>query len=216
MKQINNSFSWHDKPSWYWPNRDEKLRLVNDWVRDADVAFKHIDKFNVAIQAGGACGVWPVYLSKHFRRVVTFEPVKENMECLKKNIEGITNITYFPCGLSDSKHALHMCLDDAEKNNCGAHYASGEGGYSAKVPAMPIDNLVLKACDFIALDVEGFEHRALKGAEKTIEKFNPVVMIEEKPLPHLKNGEHLLARKYLESIGYKEVASIHRDVVFKR
>lgn len=213
MKQVHNNFSWYPKTTWYWPNHDEKLVQVNDWVRDADIAFKHIDKFDLAIQAGGACGVWPVYLSKHFQRVVTFEPVKSNIECLKKNIEGIDNISFFPCGLSDTDSALKMCLDDIEKNNCGAYY-SGENG--VKVPAMTIDKLNLKACSFIALDVEGFEHKALKGAKNTINKFSPVIMIEEKPLPHLKNGEHLEARKYLESIGYKQVDVIHRDVVFKR
>lgn len=211
MKQIHNTFTWHKKPAWYWPNRDEKLKQVNDWVRDADIAFKHIKKFDLAVQAGGACGVWPVYLSNHFRRVITFEPVKENAEALKMNIEGIKNISFLPCALADKKTVLQMRVDDFEKNNSGAFYAGTEG---QKTPAIAIDSLNLKACSFIALDLEGFEGKALQGAKETISKFKPVIMVEEKPLPHLKNNEHLEARRFLESIGYKQVDSIHRDVVF--
>lgn len=213
MKQIHNSFSWHEKPTWSWPNNDDKLCLVNDWVRDADVAFKHVERKRVAVQAGGACGVWPAYLAKHFKRVITFEPVRENYECLKKNIEPYDNIKSFPCGLSsDLSHKINMQVDETEKRNAGAHYASLGG----KIPCVTIDRLNLKACDFIALDVEGFEEAALKGAAKTIERHSPVIMVEEKPLPHMRQGQHLKARAYLESIGYKQVESIHRDVVFKR
>lgn len=212
MKQIPNTFTWHKKPIWHWPNRDEKLKQVNDWVRDADIAFKHIKKFDLAVQAGGACGVWPIYLSDHFKRVITCEPVKENAEALRRNIEGIVNISFLPCALADKKTVLKMRVDDVERNNSGAFYAGEDG---QKTPAITIDSLNLKACGFMALDLEGFEGKALKGAEQTIIKYRPVVMIEEKRLPHLKVDEHLEARHYLESIGYKEVDRIHRDVVFK-
>ena len=213
MKQIHNTFSWYSRPTWYWPNHDEKLVQVNDWVRDADIAFQYIKTFDVAVQAGGACGVWPVYLAGHFKRVVTFEPVKTNAECLKMNIKGIKNISFLPAALSDTIGKVNVSVDDAEKNNCGAFHISKHG---QQTPTVTIDRLNLPACSFIALDVEGFEGKALKGAAKTIKKFSPVIMVEEKPLPHLKNGEHLEARQYLESIGYKEVAKIHRDVVFIR
>jgi len=213
LKQIHNSFSWYPRPTWHWPNHDEKLVQVNDWVRDADIAFKYVKRFDIAVQAGGACGVWPVYLSNHFKRVITFEPVKANAECLKKNIEGFANIKFFPAALSDTIGTASMAVDAAEKNNCGAFHISGQG---QNTPTVTIDRLNLKACSLIALDVEGFEGKALKGAAKTIEKFSPVIMVEEKPLPHLKNGEHLEARQYLESIGYRAVDAIHRDVVFIR
>ncbi|MFW0776214.1 MAG: FkbM family methyltransferase [Rickettsiales bacterium] len=210
MKQIPNSFTWYDRPNWYWPSHDEKLKQVNDWVRDADIAFKHIKRFDVAVQAGGACGVWPAYLAKHFKYVVTFEPVDTNYECLVKNVEGLPNVKHFKAALAEKKKGLSMSLDEFEKNNCGAHYAK-DGG---RTPAIPIDQLNLKRCDFIALDVEGYEYQALLGAMTTIGKFKPVIMIEEKPLPHMAPDQHLKARRHLESIGYKEVDKIHRDVVF--
>lgn len=214
MKQIPNSFSWHKSPHWYWPIRDEKLLQVNDWVRDVDVALKHIENRNLVIQAGGACGVWPAYLATLFKTVVTAEPVKENYECLVKNTEMYPNVKRFNCGFSESNgDRIYMQLDDVEKTNAGAYYAAERNG---NIPCLMIDKLPLKACDLIILDVEGFEVKALAGASHTLEKFNPVVMIEEKPLPHLKSDQHLYARQFLESIGYKQVDQIHRDVVFNR
>lgn len=213
MKRIRNDFSWYPRTEWYWPNHDEKLIQVNDWVRDADIALKHTTKRSLVIQAGGACGVWPVYFSKHFKQVVTFEPVKSNIECLKKNIEGYENISFFPCALSSDGKPMRLDLDDSEKNNCGAYHYSSTG---VRVPSMRIDDIKIKDCALICLDLEGMEYDALVGASETIEKFSPVIMIEEKPLPYMDQGDHLFARQYLESLGYKQVDSIHRDLVFKR
>jgi FkbM family methyltransferase len=211
LKTIPNSFSWFNRKHWYWPDIDEKLIQVNDWVRDADLALKYIKNKNVCVQAGGACGVWPAYLSTHFKKVITFEPVKDNYDCLKLNTEEIENISFFNAALGDKNTGnVSMNLDRCEKNNAGAYYMT-DGG---KIPCTYIDKLKLKACDFIALDIEGFEHLALMGAENTIIKYKPVIMLEEKPLPHLKNNEHLYAREYLLSMGYKQVDQIHRDAVF--
>ena len=119
MKQIPNSFTWYNRPNWFWPNHDEKLKQVNDWVRDADLAFNHIDRFDVAVQAGGACGVWPAYLSNHFKMVVTFEPVETNYECSVKNTEHLDNVKSFKAALADKKKGVSMSVDEFEKNNCG-------------------------------------------------------------------------------------------------
>lgn len=216
MKLIKNTFDWYPHETWSWPDHDEKLLQVNDWVSDADVAMKYVDKFDVCIQAGGACGVWPAYLSNHFKEVFTFEPVVSNYECLSRNIPA--GVYPFNRGLSDDAQGLYMALDEMEHNNCGAYYPSeslgGGCGYASR--SSTIDGFDFDKCDLIALDIEGHEGKALKGAAKTIEQFSPVIMIEEKPLPHLRNGVHLEARKYLESIGYKQVDQIHRDVVFTR
>lgn len=46
------------------------------------------------------------------------------------------------------------------------------------VPMVTIDSYDLTDCHFIKLDVEGMEMEALRGAEKTIEKFKPLMLIE--------------------------------------
>lgn len=217
MKKIPNPFDWYPRDFWYWPDHDEKLLQVIHQVHDLDQVLPLIPNKRVCIQAGGACGVWPAYLAQHFDVVYTFEPASENFNCLNKNINDV-NIFAAIGALADVKGVFDLNLDLPEKSNCGAVYLSciDTNETNEACASITIDSLSKKAVDFICLDIEGCEEKALRGAAKTIERCNPVIMIEEKPLPHLKPGEHLKARQFLESIGYKEVLKVNRDVVFKR
>lgn len=225
MKKIPNPFNWYPRDFWYWPDEDEKLLQVIDWVHDLDQVLPLIPQKRVCIQAGGACGVWPAYLSKFFEIIYTIEPSLENLECLIKNVkfcdcskypdcphEQLGQIEYFNSALGEKEGRGQLKLDNSELGNSGAYYL----GVGETVDIDYIDFHGFENVDFICLDIEGFEEKALRGAAETIERCNPVIMIEEKPLPHLAEGEHLKARQFLESIGYQEVLKIHRDVVFKR
>ena len=46
------------------------------------------------------------------------------------------------------------------------------------VPLVTIDGLDLGDCQFIKVDVEGMETEALRGAVKTIERFRPILYVE--------------------------------------
>lgn len=52
----------------------------------------------------------------------------------------------------------------------------GEGS----IQALTIDSLNLDTLDFIMLDVEGAEFRALKGGLETIQRCRPIIQIEDK------------------------------------
>jgi FkbM family methyltransferase len=58
--------------------------------------------------------------------------------------------------------------------NVGMHKVSGNGF----IPIMTIDNMNLPVLDFLQLDVEGYEAHSLKGAEKTIARCRPVIVVE--------------------------------------
>jgi len=189
-----------------WADSDNKLAQVFDWVSDLDVALPYVAGRFVCVQAGGACGQWPAALAEHFKRVITFEPVVENYECLAANVPD--NVEHYNAAVGNSLAPVTMVRDDFEQGNAGAWYAVPGG--STEVIA--IDSLILDACDFIQLDVEGFECEALRGAEETLRKYRPVVMVEEKPLPHA--PDPFGARLFLENLGYSEVSRAHRDVVF--
>jgi hypothetical protein len=67
-------------------------------------------------------------------------------------------------------------------NRCGMMGNTGGWTITADdngiVPQMMIDDLVLTECDFIWLDIEGYEIFALRGATETIKKFKPVIFAE--------------------------------------
>lgn len=193
---------------WHWPNSDQKLIQVFDWAEDIKRIIPHVKGFNTCVQAGGAMGQWPYEFSKYFDQVITFEPHPENFQYLENNIEGVGNIFAHQCALSNKTEKVHLELDESEQGNSGAYYVKSNG----TIQAVELDNYHLTHCDLIQLDVEGYEAEALQGAEQTILKYSPVIVIEEKPLPHIE--DYTKARRLLESWGYREAEKMHRDVIF--
>lgn len=194
-----------------WPDDDTELLKVFDYVRDIDKILEHVDHFDTCIQAGGACGVWPLEFAKYFTTVRTYEPDKANFECLEANTKEVKNIIAKPYGLGDV-----TCIGrihEGEPNNAGAKYFKQDRGGNTSL--MNIDNLNLDSCDLIQLDVEGYEYRAIIGARETIKKFSPVVVIEEKQLKHM-TTDYRAAGEYLETLGYTRVGEVHRDGIYRR
>lgn len=209
MKSIKNEFAWYPYDTWYWPDDDTQLMRVNSYVSDIDAIIKHVKKFDVCVQAGGACGVWPIRFAQFFKMVHTFEPLPENYECLVKNIP-FENITTYKFGLSLTPSCHGIAQHENNRHNNGAYYLThGEG-----VECIPIDDLSLEACDLIQLDVEGHENMVLGGALKTIKQFKPVIVIEESQMYHMPQDSHLIPRQILQGFGYKAVETLHKDVVF--
>ena len=211
MKTITRHLPFTDKTEWYWPANDIKLVQVFDDVGDIDLTMKYVKNPQVCVQAGGACGVWPLRYAQLFDLVYTFEPMKANRECLMLNLSGVDNVTVFASALSDSVTNGDMLFEKSEKDNYGAvYFKPGAGDVTTKT----IDSLGLGACDIIQLDIEGYEPEALKGAIDTIERFKPVIVLEEKPLPQFAHRDYKEARYFIEGLGYKQVDAIKRDVIF--
>lgn len=211
-KVYRHALSWTDKENWAWPAGDKKLVQVFDHVSDIDAFMRHVNKTDVCVQAGGACGVWPLRFSQLFDTVVTFEPQSENYHCLVENIQGAGNITVYNAPLANEYNTFSIKNDIIERENWGAGYIIPDAN---GLMSMRIDDLGLDACDLIQLDIEGYELQALMGGAETIGQYKPVIVLEEKPLNHV-NGDPAKPRNWLENtFGYKLVESIHRDVVLK-
>jgi len=171
--------------------------------------FKHalawVDKRRVAVDIGAHCGLWSMQMARKFDRVIAFEPLDRHIECFKKNVEGIE---------------LHqLCLGD-RRGSCdikvvetlsGRSHVNGEDGDYLMAK---LDNMELETVDFIKVDAEGYELFILKGAEKTLLRCRPCVIVEQKQgmagKYGIADGE---AIAYLESLGAKQRDEIHGDFV---
>jgi len=210
---------------WLWPKCDAKLKAVNDWVGDLNAVYLAMTragrKMRVAIQAGGACGVWPVALAENFEVVLTYEPDRLNYWCLCANTAHVPEtIMCVNAALGEIPGEVNTVLDASEKNNVGAYYTmDAVPGIGVPVPRLVLDDVPLYACDLICLDIEGREVEALRGAHGVIEKYQPFIMIEEKPLPQMGPGRHVQHRpgeatEWLEKIhGYQIISRVHRDII---
>lgn len=191
----------------WWPKGDKECRpAVMRTYKDADIAIEACKNRRVVVQAGGNCGVWAHYLSDIFDTVYTFEPDHMNFMCLNLNATQ-PNIIKMQAALGMKNKPVGMIhMDD----NIGAHRVSGSGG---NIPVIRIDDLRLPALDLLQLDVEGYEYFALQGSMHTIDKFKPVIMIEDKG-HHQKYGVQKSAIDDLfEALGYIPYDKVNRDLI---
>jgi FkbM family methyltransferase len=212
---MTNKYKWqdHNLPYWpdefkfKWPSGDERLAGDIHSIKDLDEhVFPHVEKFGVAIQAGGAMGMWAKRMSQKFKVVYTFEPTPQSFHCLNHNCPE-ENVVKMQAALGNQKQLVEMKYHE-NPNNYGAFMAHGGG----IVPTLRIDDLGLEALDLLMLDIEGHELYALKGAEETIKKFSPVIVVEDKAPCLRKVGlQPGCVKEYLKQIGYKTFKRFHND-----
>lgn len=106
--------------------------------------------------------------------VVAFEPCPATFDCLAFNCRNLPQVWKYQGGLAD-KEGLGKLLLPSD-TNMGA--VALEFCNDGDVELWTVDELVLGRCDFIKIDVEGFEVVVLQGASGTISEFKPIIYIE--------------------------------------
>jgi hypothetical protein len=82
---------------------------------------------------------------------------------------------------------------------------------------MRIDDMHLPSCDLIQLDIEGYELFALQGAQRTIEQYRPVIMIEwYEPWAERYGTNQKMRDDFFNHVGYKKVLVKDNDIIYKR
>ena len=76
------------------------------------------------------------------------------------------------------------------------------------VPCVRLDDFELPACDLIKLDIEGAEVMALHGAMRTIDRHQPVVVIEQNGAAKTYGMPATAAEDVLKSLGYSRFGSV--------
>ena len=207
---IENRVEWATTRDWVWP-RGEKglLTSFNDVGDIDDYVLPLVEKREVVIQAGGACGVFPKYLSRLFEFVYTFEPSPELFQCLSANCQE-QNVFKMQAALSNGigiTGSQLVCGKEKYENNRGAWYTQAGG----PIPTLYIDAIGLQALDLIYLDIEGAEHAALSGATETIEEFRPVIVVEDKE--STRRGAEPWIPNWTNKMNYEIAGTFKRDVI---
>ena len=152
-----------------------------------------IRNFRVAIDIGCRVGEYTAYLQRDFARVYAFDP--NLWKSFRYNVD-LTKVTHYCCALGDEEGEIEMF---------GGTHSDATGGHLKLVPEYTLDMLEFDAVDYIKIDVEGFEKKVLLGARRTIERHNPLIVVEQNHVV-LDGDEQYSAKHYLESIGYRQVA----------
>ena len=132
------------------------------------------DRRRVAIDIGSHVGLWAMQLVKLFDKVECFEPNPEVARLWPWNVR-TDNARLWPFALG--KIHGKIALEYNPKVSGNAHVTGiDENGIEMR----PLDSFEFEQVDFIKIDVEGYESLVLKGAEKTIRKNRPVMVLEQK------------------------------------
>lgn len=194
----------------YWPKIAAGYRpRYAKHAPDMAVAMKYTKGRDVVIQAGGNVGTWAIWLAERFKSVYTFEPDSMNFYCLARNA-WMPNVHKFQAALGDYYSTpVEM---NFHNNNIGAHNVISHQG---SIPCMAIDQLNLRKCDMIVLDIEGYEFLALKGAKATLEDLHPVLQLEDRGHgDKLGVGGEKEISAFLEPMGYRKVDSVAKDTIW--
>lgn len=171
---------------------------------------KWIPEGSIVVDAGACIGDHAVVYSQLVGvggYVYAFEPHPHAFAALKRNMARLNNVTVYNIALGCAAGVQRLQMED----NAGASYVSEDGLFD--VNCVPLDGLVHR-CDFIHLDVEGYESCVLKGAKYLIERCRPVMSIEvcDSHLRRAGSSEQELMA-ILEMYGYNVIStSPYRDL----
>jgi FkbM family methyltransferase len=135
----------------------------------------HLKPGDTVVDAGANIGAHTVPYAKavgETGRVLAFEPNLPAYFCLAVNTRDLPQVQCGLCALGADFHTCSM----VPNLNAGASCLSGR--QHGEVDVFPLDALALTRCDFIKMDVEGFEPFLIRGAIQTLKKFHPLIFCE--------------------------------------
>lgn len=117
-------------------------------------------------------------------KVFAYEPQRIIFQTLCGNlaINSITNVYCFQKALGYTNGIAEIFLPDYTKSNNFGGMKVEEVNNSElyeKVEVTSFDYLNIDKCDFIKVDIEGMERAFLLGGTKTINKFRPIMYLED-------------------------------------
>lgn len=197
----------------------QRTIVENQDFFEADLLKKldeYIPSSAIILDIGANIGNHSLYWAKKrmAQKIYSFEPMLSTYQTLLKNIQ-INHlddiIIPLNIGLSDTESCaeLNTYIISNPELKFSIDYigsASLSKSDNGEMKLNALDQLLfisdLERIDFVKIDVEGFEHNVLKGAEITLKKYKPIVFIESFP------DNFAETNKILNSYGYSMIMQL--------
>ncbi len=180
---------------WQTPYGPFWARADDGWLLRQEMSEQYIQRVyerepivvrtgDIVLDAGANLGMFTRWaLMRGARQVVAFEPEPTNIACFKRTFEAELKsgrVVLMEAALWESSGVLNFA-EPAPGNSGGGSAAHGGSNGTVSVPAITLDETVdrlrLSRVDFIKMDIEGAERRALSGAGNLLLKFRPRMAI---------------------------------------
>jgi FkbM family methyltransferase len=141
-----------------------------------DYIKEHYPQQKTIVDVGANIGNHSIYFANFlkYEAILCFEPVPENFDLLVKNMTRYSGIGMTGYALSNKAGTLRM---RPNRENMGASQVDENG--SLETQCYPLDWFSLQDVTLLKIDVEWHEPEVLSGAQDTIWRSHPLILIED-------------------------------------
>lgn len=164
----------------------------------------------------GEYTLWMSKLTGSQGEVHSFEPAPKMIAQLKKNLQAnqyfSKNVQVHEYGLSDEDCFVDLYLPEeglqvANEGAASVFKSSEKDEFIARIELKKsgdtIRKVISKKVDFMKIDIEGSEMKALKGMEEVLREDKPIILIEiNKKALNNAGSSPLEVARFLENLGY--------------
>ena len=202
-----------EKVNGFWVPSDDIH--INEWkegrpftqnkclLKFLDYCSSQNKKFRTVLDIGAWCGTWAKAMEPYAKKIIAFEPDRLHFECLQRNCT--INCVPRREAIGDEEKMISLTEDSFTQ----AKRVTGDGD----IRMIKLDNLEYSNIDLIKVDVEGYEMRVLKGAEKTLQQ-TQFLMIELNNNTKKYGSSNADVENYLMTRGFKVLIEHWPDKVF--
>ncbi len=160
------------------------LNLYGEYCEgELDLLKQIIRSGDVVLDVGAHIGTHTLFFSKAVNmqgKVLAFEAQRIIFQTLCANIalNSIANTYCYNLAVGESTGSVKAPTINFYNNGNYGGFPLGIDGEGEMVQIINLDSLNLPQCRLIKIDVEAMELHVLKGAVKTIDKFKPILYVE--------------------------------------
>lgn len=196
---------YYDQFLSYYPKCEMETK---EWV------VKHCKKDWVIFDCGATIGYYSILFAKlaYKGKVYSFEPT-DTIEKLKNNLShnSINNVKIIKAALGNKTSVIKDKIYKIWEHEVVEDYFN----------FITIDDFVkeynIEKLDLIKIDVDSYDFEVLKGAEQTLNRFNPFVIVELNHALNLRNTSNYHAIEWMKDKGYDAGLILdHENIVFKK
>jgi len=201
---------WHDR---WVPDYETKLGDPFPYQHEKflKATALQLKRRSLALDVGAHVGLWTEQLLERFHQVIAFEPDPEKHECFTLNIDSPRAILMrVALGNKHRRVSLNQKPGTSLKTHVNLK-ATGE------VTMHRLDDLGIVGVDFLKIDVEGYDFFVVDGAEETIRRDLPVIIVEQKPGVATKRYgiKDTAAVELLKDWGYEVEMELRGDYIMR-
>ena len=163
-------------------------------------------KFNLIVDIGAWCGTWSLAMQQYAKNIYCYEPNKVHFECLTRNLSTNSNVRLYNQAIGNEDGFVKLTEETATQNT-RVLLEKGETKINK------LDSLNLQGVDFVKIDVEGLEMEVLKGAEKTLQNVE-YLMIECNGNSEKYGSTKIDIKEHIKSLGFKHLMKKWPDIVY--